>query len=327
MDVSLSVAPGETVGVVGESGSGKSTLARCMALLELPDAGRVMFAGEDLMALPRAGLRRRRRQIQIIFQNPFASLNPTLRIGDALAEVLRFHGRVARGRVQARVRELLDQVGLPPSAARRYPRDFSGGQRQRICIARALLRNALDYVPRKVDDDCPRELRWLYDRLDCGRSQSRCTRTGSRRTATSTWTTCASTRRRPCAWRRDAYPIALWTTLRVAHRGPPPQTTTQFAEDSGHNSPTRQHAIVVRTATPGCRYSHDRRRRGRGACRQQSKLRRLEAERALHDRSADQRALGRHRNQAPVPVGHFQHRRSYSVPDVRRHAEPASPGQ
>ena len=132
------LAPGETVGVVGESGSGKSTLARCMALLERPDAGRVMLAGEDLTALPRAELRRRRRQIQTIFQDPFASLNPTLRVGDALAEVLRFHGRVARDRVQARVRELLDQVGLPSSAARRYPRDFSGGQRQRICIARAL---------------------------------------------------------------------------------------------------------------------------------------------------------------------------------------------
>jgi oligopeptide/dipeptide ABC transporter ATP-binding protein len=138
MDVSLSLAPGETVGVVGESGSGKSTLARCMALLELPDAGRVMLAGEDLTALPKAELRRRRRQIQTIFQDPFASLNPTLQVGNALAEVLRFHGRVARDRVQARVGELLDQVGLPPSAARRYPRDFSGGQRQRICIARAL---------------------------------------------------------------------------------------------------------------------------------------------------------------------------------------------
>jgi peptide/nickel transport system ATP-binding protein len=138
MDVSLSLARGETVGVVGESGSGKSTLARCMALLELPDAGRVLFAGEDLTALPKADLRRRRRQIQTIFQDPFVSLNPILRVGDALAEVLRFHGRVARGRVQARVRQLLDQVGLPSSAARRYPRDFSGGQRQRICIARAL---------------------------------------------------------------------------------------------------------------------------------------------------------------------------------------------
>jgi oligopeptide/dipeptide ABC transporter ATP-binding protein len=138
MDVSLSVASGETVGVVGESGSGKSTLARCIALLERPDTGRVMLAGEDLTALPRAELLRRRRQIQTIFQDPFASLNPTLRVGDALAEVLRFHGRVARDRVQARVRELLDQVGLPSSAVRRYPREFSGGQRQRICIARAL---------------------------------------------------------------------------------------------------------------------------------------------------------------------------------------------
>jgi oligopeptide/dipeptide ABC transporter ATP-binding protein len=138
LDVSLSLAPGEAIGVVGESGSGKSTLARCMALLEQPDAGRVLFAGEDLTALPKAELRRRRRQIQTIFQDPFASLNPTLRVGDALAEVLRFHGRVARDRVQARLGQLLDQVGLPSSAARRYPRDFSGGQRQRICIARAL---------------------------------------------------------------------------------------------------------------------------------------------------------------------------------------------
>ncbi|MFO1056452.1 MAG: ATP-binding cassette domain-containing protein [Dongiaceae bacterium] len=138
IDASLALARGEVLGVVGESGSGKTTLARCLALLARPDRGSVHLAGEDLTSLPAGALRRRRRRIQTVFQDPFASLNPRLAAGEAIAEVLRVHRLAARGAVAARVARLLDLVGLPRTAASRYPGDFSGGQRQRICIARAL---------------------------------------------------------------------------------------------------------------------------------------------------------------------------------------------
>jgi oligopeptide transport system ATP-binding protein len=137
-DASLSLERGESVGIVGESGSGKSTLARCLSLLERPDAGRVLFEGVDLARLGRRHLRRSRRRIQVVFQDPYSSLNPLLTVGSALREVLLVHGLVARDEVPRRVEELLDQVGLPARAVERYPADFSGGQRQRICIARAL---------------------------------------------------------------------------------------------------------------------------------------------------------------------------------------------
>ena len=135
---SFQLARSEILGVVGESGSGKTTLARCVALLERPDAGRVIFKGEDLTALSDAELRKRRRGIQTVFQDPYASLNPTKRIGDALAEVMLVHGLATRDTVRGQVAGLLDQVGLPAVAADAYPKSFSGGQRQRICIARAL---------------------------------------------------------------------------------------------------------------------------------------------------------------------------------------------
>jgi ABC-type oligopeptide transport system ATPase subunit len=138
IDASLRVNRGEIIGVVGESGSGKTTLARCIALLDRPDTGRVIFKGEDLTKLSGSKLRGRRRYIQTIFQDPYASLNPRMRVGDALAEVIRFHRLATGGGVAARVRELLSKVGLPSSAASAYPAAFSGGQRQRICIARAL---------------------------------------------------------------------------------------------------------------------------------------------------------------------------------------------
>jgi oligopeptide/dipeptide ABC transporter ATP-binding protein len=138
IDASLALARGEVLGVVGESGSGKTTLARCLALLARPDRGSVRLAGEDLTALAPRALRRRRRRIQTVFQDPFASLNPRLTAGEAIAEVLRVHRLAARGAVAGRVAALLDLVGLPKAAAGRYPSDFSGGQRQRICIARAL---------------------------------------------------------------------------------------------------------------------------------------------------------------------------------------------
>jgi oligopeptide/dipeptide ABC transporter ATP-binding protein len=138
IDASVVLRRGEILGIVGESGSGKTTLARCLALLERPDRGQVLLAGEDLTALPRARLRRRRRRIQTVFQDPYASLNPRLTVAGALTEVLAVHRLVPRADRPRRVARLLDLVGLPAAAAGRYPRDFSGGQRQRICIARAL---------------------------------------------------------------------------------------------------------------------------------------------------------------------------------------------
>jgi oligopeptide/dipeptide ABC transporter ATP-binding protein len=137
-DVSLALERGESIGIVGESGSGKSTFARCLALLERPDAGRVLLDGVDLTRLGAAPLRRSRRRIQVVFQDPYSSLNPRLTVGSALSEVLCVHRLVPRHQVAQRVATLLDQVGMPARAATRYPSDFSGGQRQRICIARAL---------------------------------------------------------------------------------------------------------------------------------------------------------------------------------------------
>lgn len=136
--VSFTLAPGQVLGIVGESGSGKSTLARCVTLLERPDRGCVTFAGTDLTVLPPAALRTFRRRIQIVFQDPYSSLNPRLTVGQTLREVLSVHRLVSRDRVGARVLELLDLVGMPAVAIDRYASDFSGGQRQRICIARAL---------------------------------------------------------------------------------------------------------------------------------------------------------------------------------------------
>ncbi|MEV0623919.1 oligopeptide/dipeptide ABC transporter ATP-binding protein [Nonomuraea sp. NPDC050404] len=137
--VDLEVRQGETLGVVGESGCGKSTLGRALLRLVEPTAGRVEFDGTDVTALDRSGLRRLRPRMQMIFQDPMASLDPRQSVGAALAEPIRAHG-LAEGRAgrERRVRELLDAVGLPASAAGRFPHEFSGGQRQRVGIARAL---------------------------------------------------------------------------------------------------------------------------------------------------------------------------------------------
>ena len=135
--VDLRIAEGETLGIVGESGCGKSTLGRMLLRLIEPTAGRLEFEGRDLRALGTAQLRAQRRALQIIFQDPYSSLNPRMTVGQTLAEPLRLHGLHA-GREAQRVAELLHTVGLAPEHAQRYPHEFSGGQRQRIGIARAL---------------------------------------------------------------------------------------------------------------------------------------------------------------------------------------------
>ena len=133
--VDLTVARGEALGLVGESGCGKSTLGRCIVGLYEPTEGQVLVEGNPLPAKRTAPDRRR---LQMVFQDPYSSLNPRMTVHQALAELLRVHHLVPRSGVDARCRELLDLVGLPPSALDAYPRQFSGGQRQRISIARAL---------------------------------------------------------------------------------------------------------------------------------------------------------------------------------------------
>jgi peptide/nickel transport system ATP-binding protein len=139
--VSLTIERGETVGLVGESGCGKSTIGRAMLRLYEPTGGRVLFEGADTTHMSEAELRPLRRRMQMVFQDPFASLNPRHSVGRTIGEPLRVHGIAKRGEADARVREILEVVGLPPDAANRYPHEFSGGQRQRIGLARALALN------------------------------------------------------------------------------------------------------------------------------------------------------------------------------------------
>ncbi len=140
-DVSFSIPAGKALGMVGESGSGKTTSARTILRLIEPDAGEVMIDGVNIAALNKDELRRFRGRMQIVFQDPFGSLNPRITVGKTIAEPLKIHTRMTKTEVLGRVSELLDVVGLDADALDRYPHEFSGGQRQRIGIARALALN------------------------------------------------------------------------------------------------------------------------------------------------------------------------------------------
>ncbi|MDR0253016.1 MAG: ABC transporter ATP-binding protein [Brucellaceae bacterium] len=137
-DVSFSIAASETLSLVGESGCGKSTTGRSIIRLNEPTSGEILLNGENILGLSQSQFRDKRRQMQLIFQDPFASLNPRMKIGDAVAEPMIVHGILGASQARERAKELLEQVGLNPAMYDRYPHEFSGGQRQRICIARTL---------------------------------------------------------------------------------------------------------------------------------------------------------------------------------------------
>ena len=138
-DVSIGLKAGSTLAVVGESGSGKSTLARCLLQLHPFDSGEVIFAGQDLAKLDKEALRSQRKDLQMVFQDPFASLNPRMKVGEIVGEGLLIHGLGSKSEQQDKVVKMLKRVGLTADDMQKYPHQFSGGQRQRIGIARALV--------------------------------------------------------------------------------------------------------------------------------------------------------------------------------------------
>jgi peptide/nickel transport system ATP-binding protein/oligopeptide transport system ATP-binding protein len=140
-DVTFTIDEGETFGLVGESGSGKTTTGRCILRLVEPTSGEVRFKGEDVLSFSRARMREARRDMQIVFQDPFSSLNPRMRVGAIVEEPLIIHRTGSKTERRARVAELFDLVGLDPAQLTRYPHQYSGGQRQRIGLARALALN------------------------------------------------------------------------------------------------------------------------------------------------------------------------------------------
>jgi ABC-type oligopeptide transport system ATPase subunit len=140
-DVSFEINEGETLGLVGESGSGKSTTGYCVLQLLKPTGGSVRFMGQELTTMSRSDLREIRKEMQIVFQDPYSSLNPRMTVGSIVAEPLTVHGQDSRSSRERRVRDLLETVGFNPDFTNRYPHEFSGGQRQRIGIARALALN------------------------------------------------------------------------------------------------------------------------------------------------------------------------------------------
>src|SRR5438552_7163762 len=139
--VTFGISPGETLGLVGESGSGKTTVGRCILRLIEPTSGSIQFQGTDVLGLGPGNMRRMRRDMQIVFQDPYASLNPRMTVGTIVSEPLIIHGGMSTSERAERVAELLEKVGLDPNYRKRYPHEFSGGQRQRIGVARALATN------------------------------------------------------------------------------------------------------------------------------------------------------------------------------------------
>ena len=140
--VNFSVYPGETLGVVGESGCGKTTTSRLVLTQEAPTSGSLIFKGKDVGQLRGRELKEYRQAVQVVFQDPFSSLSPRMRVGDIISEPLEVHSMMSRQGIKNRVGEVLELVGLPADTARLFPHEFSGGQRQRIAIARALATNA-----------------------------------------------------------------------------------------------------------------------------------------------------------------------------------------
>jgi oligopeptide/dipeptide ABC transporter ATP-binding protein len=139
--VSFAIDTGETLGVIGESGCGKTTTSKLILLQERPTAGAIRYDGEDIGGFSGAALMRYRREVQVVFQDPYSSLSPRMRVAEIVAEPLRIHAKMTRAEERERVAEVLELVGLRPAVARLFPHEFSGGQRQRVAIARALVTN------------------------------------------------------------------------------------------------------------------------------------------------------------------------------------------